>query len=126
MRCPIILWLYDKDTIDPTLSRTSSIEPRISRLHKLPLQPQTVKIMHDIWPILLFIAISSYYVYLRDITQAFTILYLIVSNQAEPYYTISAHLQPDYITGMGCSILYLYWLLGHYDCGLEPLVVLLC
>jgi len=57
--------------------------------------------MHDIWPILLFIAISSYHVYLRDITQAFTILYLIVSNQAEPYYTISAHLQPDYITEMG-------------------------
>ena len=28
--------------------------------------------------------------------------------------------------GNGYSILYLYWLLGHYDCGLEPLVVLLC
>ena len=82
--------------------------------------------MHDILPILLFIAISTYYVYLRDITQAFTLLYLIVSNQAEPYYPISAHLQPDYITETGCSILYLYWLLGHYDCGLEPLVVLLC
>lgn len=41
--------------------------------------------MNYLLPALLFIVISAYFMYLRDMRHAVILVYLIVANRAEPY-----------------------------------------
>jgi hypothetical protein len=70
--------------------------------------------MNSLWPALLFIAISTYY--LMDLRRFVIVLYLVAYNQ----------LQPDDFARLLWTTLHLWMFSGHYGSGFAPLIAIFC
>lgn len=82
--------------------------------------------MSNSFPTLLFIAISAYYMYPKDIRHAVIILYILVANETEPYRTFSAYIDLDCFTHTCWMTTMLCWLFDQHDVDRACLLVLLC
>jgi len=78
--------------------------------------------MNYLLPALLFIVISAYFMYLRDMRHAVILVYLIVANRAEPYRQIEL----DVYTETFWKTAHLCWLFERYESDLTPLFAFCC
>jgi hypothetical protein len=70
--------------------------------------------MNNLWPALLFTAISTYY--LMELRRVVVVLYLIAYNQ----------LQPDDFARLLWTSLHLWVFSGYYGSGFAPLIAIFC